>query len=1246
MFGWLKDKLSAGWKSSEISEAANHLHAQFEPLEKLNGVKPGLAERVSRYAFTGEPKDVIAELTALQNSQFVMSNASTFSGQPRAKGLFSLVPLIPEDPDLYLRLADIYDATYQSGSSSTIFGPPIPAFQSSLSWLTAFLIELSRGGKSHESVLPVELLLKMIKARNEDPDVLISGPFFYEDVQGKSQLSRWIQPPYVHFQCLRGLNELVLNSPDLVRPAFKQKDSVSRATVLRALHALEVPPSIFAEEIATLAISGSKEVREAAEHLIVDQFALFQPLLEKHAENGSSDERYYAVRLLGRSLNDSARVLLTNRLEVEKSQKVLEAIRQVLGTGEFASATGVQAEECNLPAVADVPILAPLDKTVLADLRQCIADAERRSAEDFAKSKYAQSHQKQLIPLPADTADRLFKALQDFVVKEKETWKFFERTLWGNAQQVLVNFATHPQLQLIHLVRWCLFVTGGSDAVGFNPIRWSLIFTWREFFVRYQKAHKNSIDIRELAAVYRTLNLDDRMIGRQLLQVNRFSFSPFSHSHPETIWPYFAERLDLLEEALGLSQSAERSIYPNYLYGDLRENAFAILKLFPHVPSQFLQFLWDIALGSSKTERPLAQECLEKISNRDERILAALASRQQEARFAAAQWLGKLKLKAAIPKLRAAFAKEKSEVVKDELIRALELLGVRLEELLDLAKLDEEAQKGMKKGIPKELDWFPFDRLPTVRWADSGKQVPVEIISWFIVQGHRLKNAEANPILRRYCSLLQSEDREKLGMFVLEAWIAEDTKPKYTSDQAAAEAQKVARQTAMYAKQYPQYYPDFNEERVYQANFTRLLIEPAGSQTATKGILSVAGACCSGNAAPIVHRYVKQWYGYRGAQSKALLQVLAWIDQPIATQVVLSIANRFRTKGIQEEAMRLCQLLAERKGWTIDELSDRTIPTAGFDENGVMELDYGARKFTASLADDMSILLTNQNGKTIASLPDPNQSDDAEKAKQAKAALSNGRKELKSVLAMQKDRLYEALCTQRTWRFEDWNAYLRQHPIVGRYCQRLVWTAYDGEKLIKAFRPLPDGSLTDHEDDEVTLGPDISIREGHDETLASKDGNAWLQHFSDYKVEPLFQQFGKQRFELTEDRKEATDIRDFVGHLVKAFSLRNRLTRQGYTRGAAQDAGWFFDYKKTFLSLGIEAVIEFTGNSLPEENRNVALQRLFFCRKPADGVMAISEEMMLEDLPRVLLTECWNDIRMAAAEGTGFAEDWEKQAEF
>jgi hypothetical protein len=80
--------------------------------------------------------------------------------------------------------------------------------------------------------------------------------------------------------------------------------------------------------------------------------------------------------------------------------------------------------------------------------------------------------------------------------------------------------------------------------------------------------------------------------------------------------------------------------------------------------------------------------------------------------------------------------------------------------------------------------------------------------------------------------------------------------------------------------------------------------------------------------------------------------------------------------------------------------------------------------------------------------------------------------------------------------------------------------------------------------------------------------------------------------------------------------------------------------------LGIEAVIEFTGNGLPEENRTVVLQRLYFSRKNVDGGTSIPEELSLSELPPVLLSECWNDVRMAAAEGSGYAADWQQQTEY
>jgi hypothetical protein len=227
--------------------------------------------------------------------------------------------------------------------------------------------------------------------------------------------------------------------------------------------------------------------------------------------------------------------------------------------------------------------------------------------------------------------------------------------------------------------------------------------------------------------------------------------------------------------------------------------------------------------------------------------------------------------------------------------------------------------------------------------------------------------------------------------------------------------------------------------------------------------------------------------------------------------------------------------------------------------------------------------------------------------------------------------------------------YLNQHPIVGRYCQKLVWLAFDGERQVMSFRPLPDRTLTNVRDEEVQLEPRYTIRLAHDCLLTGEDRDAWLEHLADYEVVPLFPQFGRSPFTLGEQQQTSTDISDFVGHLVKAFALRGKATKLGYTRGEAEDAGWFYVYRKNFPGLQLQAVIEFTGNFLPEEDRMVALQHLYFVRMSPEQKTAYSwyaNKVRLQGIPPVLLAECWNDLKTIAAEGPGFDPEWENKTAY
>ena len=53
--------------------------------------------------------------------------------------------------------------------------------------------------------------------------------------------------------------------------------------------------------------------------------------------------------------------------------------------------------------------------------------------------------------------------------------------------------------------------------------------------------------------------------------------------------------------------------------------------------------------------------------------------------------------------------------------------------------------------------------------------------------------------------------------------------------------------------------------------------------------------------------------------------------------------------------------------------------------------------------------------------------------------------------------------------------------------------------------------------------------------------------------------------------------------MIEAFKLRGRATALGYVRGPSEDGGWFYRYVKVFPSLGLQAVVGFSGNGMPEE---------------------------------------------------------------
>jgi hypothetical protein len=684
---------------------------------------------------------------------------------------------------------------------------------------------------------------------------------------------------------------------------------------------------------------------------------------------------------------------------------------------------------------------------------------------------------------------------------------------------------------------------------------------------------KTATDLRMLAAALDAAGIDPDALAWSLL--DRFSAEAALRMFaPDQIWPYFRERLSIIAQVLGRAPPTRR-IEP-YLERDLRRTALLVLSMFPEPPPSLEDMLWDLALGTAKSERALARRCL-AATKQGHRRIEALGSVSKDVRREAARWIGQLRDAPAIPALEAAVAREKNDAAKGAMMEALERLGVSIDRYCDHRTLLDEARAS--KRAPGDLAWFPFDGIEA-RWLDGGP-VPGEILAHLIARSQKLGSPEPDPILRRASAMIAPESRHRIGRRVLDAWIEHDVR--------------------------------------------------SGSAVEDKGVLAVAAACCGGDAEAPIAAYLKAHYGYRLSQCKALVRVLSWIDDPVATQRLLAVADRFRTRGIQAEAKSAVEDLIERRGLTEEALADRSVPACGFDRAPSL-LDAGGRPFVLVLSGaDRIALREPPSERTLTSLPAPRKDQDPAGAAAARRALGMLRKTLGDVVDLQRSRLHTAMCTERCWRAPDFVRFVLRHPIMGRLAARLVWTAGD-----RSFRPLEDGTLTDASDEAFTLAEDAEVRVAHRSTLPELDVLAWRRHLADYEVDPLFDQLSHERYGPI----DGETVDDFIGHVVEAFTLRSILLGRGYLRGEAGDGGVFWAYLKGFG--GIEARFLFSGNALPEENRRVALGPLSFSKRTRADERPMIDRIAPKDLPPPLVAECVADLASVARTGA-FDPDWESR---
>ncbi|WP_342152886.1 DUF4132 domain-containing protein [Methylorubrum sp. SB2] len=310
-------------------------------------------------------------------------------------------------------------------------------------------------------------------------------------------------------------------------------------------------------------------------------------------------------------------------------------------------------------------------------------------------------------------------------------------------------------------------------------------------------------------------------------------------------------------------------------------------------------------------------------------------------------------------------------------------------------------------------------------------------------------------------------------------------------------------------------------------------------------------------------RLIRRWPG-ESAHARAVtgLDVLCDIGSDVALMNLNGIAEKLKFKGLQEKARAKIAQLAEARGLSPEELSDRLAPDLDLDARGGLDFDFGPRRFRAGFDEALKPWVKDEAGQRLKDLPKPVKADDAGKASTATARWSALKKDARAVASLQVARLEAMLATSRRVRPAVFGPFFASHPLVRHLTQRLVWATYPDADPRSAptltFRVAEDLGFTDAADEPLNIDlseeADGLIGLVHPLHLDPQALAAWGALFGDYEIAQPFRQLARETHAFTEAERAATKTDRFAGAVVEAKRLRG-MAAIGWPLGEKQDHG-------------------------------------------------------------------------------------------
>ncbi|GGM30964.1 hypothetical protein GCM10009425_47020 [Pseudomonas asuensis] len=654
---------------SSLDSQARHdtwretLKAIIAPIDNLPERigRPGLADDILTYLLEGASPAVLTELSqrprvGMYLNVLNQTGAVIYHHDWRAH--YQSLQVAPAG--VLLRWARVLEAFTWSHANKLMFSIDMPDGSRWTETLMLHSLNVTLDG--HSTVRPSRQGIALDVIETLLREVNLSPAAFLEAAFARPK-PYWLNTGrLLSITCLEGYSVAVTRHAACLRPHVLAKPLERRLHAMTLLKNLDDHDlQVFSKEIVELAVSESKQVQGSAQDMLfrIPQAAM-EPLRQV-ATAATPEQRKLALGLIwtmARAEEDTAQ--LTFALEMARADKAA-SVRALVQEWELAEQTQHEQPAYTVPPVSwnheMTPAFAAALDTLWSELNQLFVQRHEQSHE------YRQTLQNTGRKKPAPQLDEIelgrlkhLLTLPGSELSAASVGRGFRYYLGhfhpGMLYPAFALFVHSQVVSPTELFKVLFFFNLIMQAECISNARDST-----------RKSGLASVAIRLFGALYESTGRPSLLELSEMLKASGYPSEAVLYAccgrwtseplpwNAEAVWPYLAEHEQLLTDTLANPDPGNYSLD--------RSKLFKLAATMPVLPEGLARTLFSLATGSAKGERLEAQATLSHYPGKQVHILTALVDGKAETRIAAAQWLGRLGDKQAIPNLEKALAKEK-----------------------------------------------------------------------------------------------------------------------------------------------------------------------------------------------------------------------------------------------------------------------------------------------------------------------------------------------------------------------------------------------------------------------------------------------------------------------------------------------------------------------------------------------------------------------------------------------------------